>query len=197
MQKPVAVVKAEHNSGAAARNAVPDDFYGLRPEIKLAVGARVMYKTSTWTEDGLVNGQIGTVKAIVYANDTAPPNHLPKAVIVEFPNYIGPGYKGVPHHVALTPNTVEATINGKKCSRTQLAIVLAFGMTIHKSQGLTVGPGCPLGKLVINIGNKEHQSGLTFVALSRAKNISCLAMYPFPNFDRLEGLATACEENAR
>ncbi|KDQ56745.1 hypothetical protein JAAARDRAFT_689661 [Jaapia argillacea MUCL 33604] len=39
-------------------------------------------------------------------------------------------------------------------------------MTIHKSQGLT------LNKVVIELGSTEFASGLSFVAMSRAKQLS-------------------------
>ena len=86
---PVASMVGEH-SDQRARMATPDTFRGLSAELSLAVGAKVMYKTNSWVAAGLVNGQIGTVRAIVYANGVAPPA-LPRAVIiVEFPNYKGP-----------------------------------------------------------------------------------------------------------
>jgi ATP-dependent exoDNAse (exonuclease V) alpha subunit len=128
---PVATIDAEHDGGPAAA-ASADAFNGLEAQLKLAVGARVMHKSNTWTEAGLVNGQLGTVKAIVYREGVSPPD-LPRAVIVEFPNYIGDGCFGLPHHVAVTPNEVTAPVGSGTAKRRQLPLVLAFGITIHKS----------------------------------------------------------------
>ena len=192
---PVATIDAEHDGGPAAA-ASADAFNGLEAQLKLAVGARVMHKSNTWTEAGLVNGQLGTVKAIVYREGVSPPD-LPRAVIVEFPNYIGDGCFGLPHHVAITPNEVTAPVGSCTAKRRQLPLVLAFGITIHKSQGLTVGEGCPIERVVIDIGNRENSSGLTFVALSRAKKMACMALDPFPNFDRLQSIANNHQLKAR
>ena len=52
------------------------------------------------------------------------------------------------------------------CTRKQFPLSLAYTVTIHKSQGLTL----PLA--VIDIGSKEFSSGLTYVALSRVKNLN-------------------------
>ena len=48
---------------------------------------------------------------------------------------------------------------------------MAWALTIHKSQGLT------LERASIDIGNKEQQ-GLTFIAISRVKSIDGLRIAP-------------------
>lgn len=52
-------------------------------------GARVMLIANLWVDVGLVNGAMGTVVAICYRTDQAPPN-LPIAVTVHFDSYTGP-----------------------------------------------------------------------------------------------------------
>ena len=103
LRRPVARIVAEHNN-TAARQLSSDDLMGLQPELSLAIGAPVMLRTNAWTEAGLVNGALGTVRAIVYKPDARPPD-LPSAVIVEFPHYIGPGWNGLGHHSAISPYT--------------------------------------------------------------------------------------------
>ena len=44
--------------------------------------------SNLWVEAGLVNGAMGTVKAVCY-NSGGPP-HLPTAVMVSFDSYSGP-----------------------------------------------------------------------------------------------------------
>ena len=55
---------------------------------------------------------------------------------------------------------------GSACSRLQIPLKLAWAITIHKAQGLT------LDKVVIDIGKKEFSAGLTFVACSRVCHLS-------------------------
>jgi len=54
------------------------------------------------------------------------------------------------------------------CSRRQFPITLAFALTIHKSQGLT------LDRVVLDIKDKDKTTGLTYVAISRVKKLSGL-----------------------
>lgn len=69
---------------------------------------------------------------------------------------------------------------GTNCYRTQFPIVLAWAITIHKSQGMT------LDKAVIDFGEKEFSCGLTYVALSRMKCWSGVAIDPPITFERLQ-----------
>ena len=58
---------------------------------------------------------------------------------------------------------------GQALTCTQLPLMLAWGITIHKSQGLT------LKKAVIELGSKDFSAGLTFVAISQVKTLKGLA----------------------
>ena len=48
-------------------------------------------------------------------------------------------------------------------------LMMAWGITIHKSQGLT------LEKVVVELGGKDFSTGLSFVAISQVKILQCLA----------------------
>ena len=65
-----------------------------------------------------------------------------------------------------------------KNSRTNYPIRLAYALTIHKSQGQT------LRKIIVELGKKESTLGITFVTLSRVKNVKDFLIHPFP-LDRL------------
>lgn len=64
--------------------------------------------------------------------------------------------------------------------RTQIPLVPAWAITIHKSQGLT------LEKAVIELEPKEFSGGLSFVAISRVKILQGLAFKSYFSQQRLE-----------
>ena len=177
---PIATIKAVH-TGANAAKAPPDDAGGLEPVVMLARSARVMLTSNLWVEVGLVNGAMGTVEAICYKDTTLP--HLPVAVMVRFDHYTGPTVHD--ETVPITPIRRSWSSSGGQCSRLQLPLKLAWAVTIHKSQGLT------LDKVVIDIGKKEFSCGLTFVACSRVRKLrDILFMPPFP-LQRLKSIANS------
>ena len=175
---PIAEIKAVH-TGANASSASPDDAGGLDPVLKLATSARVMLTSNLWVKMGLVNGAMGTVEAICYLRDKPPA--LPVAVMVQFDHYAGPTmYNGT---VPITPIRRSWSSSGGQCSCLQLPLKLAWAVTIHKSQGLT------LDKVVVDVGKKEFSCGLSFVACSRVRKLSdILFVPPFP-LQRLTSIA--------
>src|SRR3546814_4818576 len=85
-EHPVSRINAAHSCAAAGRTASADLCQCLPPSVLLSVNARVMLRSNTWVEQGLVNGAIGVVYAILYEEGTRPPN-LPFAVLVQFQLY--------------------------------------------------------------------------------------------------------------
>ena len=85
--QPIATIKAVH-TGANAAKASSDDADGLEVVICLAKSAHVMLTSNLWVEVGLVNGAMGSIKAMCYRNG-GPPD-LPLAVMVKFDHYSGP-----------------------------------------------------------------------------------------------------------
>ena len=177
--QPIAVLRAVH-TGHGASKATSDDAGGLEPVICIAHGARVMLSANLWVEVGLVNGALGTVEAICYEGDERPPN-LPIAVTVKFDSYSGPTLPD--GTVPITPLRRTWFSTTKPCSRLQIPLKLAWAVTIHKSQGLT------LDKAVIDIGKKEFSTGLTFVACSRVRQLTNLLFVPPFSFQRVANLS--------
>ena len=176
--QPIATIKAVH-TGANASKAPADDAGGLEAIICLANLARVMLTSNLWVDVGLVNGAMGTVQAICYQSG-GPPD-LPVAVMVHFDNYSGPTlHDGT---VPITPVRRTWFTSGAQCSRLQLPLKLAWAVTIHKSQGLT------LDKVVIDIGKREFSAGLTYVACSRVRHLQDLLFSPPFSYQRLADLA--------
>lgn len=139
-----------------------------------------MLTKNVWQSKGLYNGALGTVRGLVFNENTRPPSQ-PYCIIVEFDEYEGPSAVEGCRIVPIIAETVPFDARcGKEGSRQQFPLVLGWAITIHKSQGLT------LRKVVLGIGSKEVQIGLTYVGCSRVKSHQGLAFqHSFP-WERME-----------
>jgi ATP-dependent DNA helicase PIF1 len=166
LNRPIARCIAERLGCSISKE---DDDHQLEQEILLCIGQRVMLTCNLWIQTGLVNGALGLVTQIAYTEGVNPPS-LPAYVVVEFDTYLGPPWDDVnPNKIPIPPI--------KRGNKKQIPLKMAWGLTIHKSQGLT------LSKATINIGKVEQQ-GLTFTAISRIKSLAGLRISPFFSFDR-------------
>ena len=93
----------------------------------------------------------------------------------DFPNC------GIPI-VPITPLKTTLEINGKFMSRTQIPLRLAWAVTVHKSQGLT------LSRIKLGLGKREFSTGLTFVALSRVKALDGITIVDEVDHSRVRKL---------
>lgn len=116
--------------------------------LKICVGAQVMLIINLNQAEGLVNGSRGVVQDIKGTKIT-----------VKF-------YNGIIQDI--TPN--EWAIDGgkKNAKVTQLPLILAWAITIHKSQGAS------LDLAEIDIGEDVFECGQTYVALSRVRSLQGL-----------------------
>ena len=103
------------------------------------------------------------------------------AVTVKYDSYSGPTLPD--GTVPITPLRRTWFSTTKQCSRLQIPLKLAWAVTIHKSQGLT------LDKAVIDVGKKEFSTGLTFVACSRVCQLTDLLFVPPFSFQRVANLS--------
>ena len=157
---------------------------GLEPVVFLAKGARVMLTMNLWSCVGLCNGATGTVVDIIYQNNYQPPD-LPIAVMVEFENYRGPEFiESKPLCIPICPITVSSQTEIGIHERQQLPLRLAWALTIHKSQGLT------LAKAWIDIGKSERTAGVSYVAISRVKSLASCVIEPM-TYERLSSLKSS------
>ena len=152
-----------------------DDMSGLEPVVFLAKGARVM---------------LTTVVDIIFQNNHQPPD-LPIAVMVQFENYRGPVFDvNQPSCVPICPITVSSQTEVGFHERQQLPLRLAWALTIHKSQGLT------LPKVWIDIGKSERTAGVSYVAISRAKTLASCVIERM-TYERLTSLKSSADLHYR
>ena len=148
---------------------------GLEPILRLAVGAKVMLRQNLWVEAGLTNGSLGTLKGFLFDpnSETSRPPSIPTAVCVEFPSYTGPPWDNrQPHVIPIPPTEATWMSKGQIYSRTQIPLMLAHAVTIHKSQGWT------RDRIKVDLGPREISGGLSFVAISRTKSLAGLMIHP-------------------
>ena len=159
--KPIYQIDAVHTK-KSSKHLRADNFGGLESKLFVAKGARIMITRNLWPTAGLVNGATGTIIDLIYHPSAVVPDQ-PISIIVQFDNYSGPSVKeGKPGCVPICPLICSnETLGTQNDQRRQFPLTLAWAITIHKSQGLT------LPMAWINIGEAERCAGLTFVALSR------------------------------
>jgi len=145
----------------------------LDAKVLLCIGQQVILTSNLWVEAGLVNGSLGKVISISYASHCKP-LELPSFVVIDFLHYKGPPWDVYnPQYVPIPLIT--------RGSRRQLPLRMAWDLTIHKAQGMT------LPKATIDIGKMDCQ-GLTFTAMSRVRSLLDLRISPpftFSHFSRM------------
>lgn len=88
----------------------------------------------------------------------------------------------MPKGVPIPPITVTHQSLGTNIhERQQISLKLAWAITIHKSQGLT------LSKAWIDIGPSEKAAGITYVAISRVRSLHSSIIEPM-TFERLTSI---------
>ena len=128
---------------------------GLEAKLILAVGARVMLRRNINTKSGLVNGAIGTVLHITQNHITVQFDHMDSPYKVE--------------------KVKSKFMLSKKfyINRKQFPLILAFAVTIHKCQGLS------LNCAIIDLSDKIFCVGMAYVALSRVRTLDGLHLTAF------------------
>lgn len=122
-------------------------------KLELKEGCRVMLLKNIDVKKGLANGSCGTVKQLTSGS-----------IDILFDNGV---------RANLEPAEFEYIKEGRtKIKRTQYPLRLAYGITIHKSQGMT------FDKLVVNF-NRIFDYGQAYVALSRTKTLEGLIIRGF------------------
>jgi ATP-dependent DNA helicase PIF1 len=137
---------------------------------------------------GLVNGSIGSIYNIVWDQGQDPSSSMPSLLLIKFDEYSGPDFPNCnPGIIPVFPATRQFNYKGAVFSRTQFPIRLAYAITVHKSQGLT------LSKVVLNLNRREHCVGLSYVAVSRVKTLDGVLFeipFDFDHFTRIDSVVS-------
>lgn len=121
--------------------------------LQLKVGAQVMMIKNTYQKEGIINGSLGIIK------DFSPKKNYP---LVEFSN--GKIITIAPEEWLIEKYDEEKNMIVTEAGVNQIPLILAWAMTIHKSQGLT------LDKISCDLSD-VFSPGQAYVALSRAKSL--------------------------
>ena len=128
---------------------------GLEAVFYLAVGARVMLRRNINTTNGLVNGACGTVTAVGK-----------KAVAVKFDH-------DEKEHAVEKVKSRFFVMKNFSVYRKQFPLVLAYAVTIHNSQGLS------LDCAILDMSDNVFSPGMAYVALSRVRTLSGVHLIEF------------------
>jgi hypothetical protein len=179
---PTAKIKALSDPPSAS-SADDKHFQSLLDLLLVKVGASVMLGSNVWTEAGLVNGASGIIEDILYEDGQSPPE-LPVAIMVKFTNFRGERFVDFTDAIPICPRTVVDHEHGPEKSRTQIPLILAWAITLYKSQGKSIE------KVHLDIGTKEGSDNATYVGTSRVIDPLMFVCEPF-EFSRLLKLKKA------
>ncbi|XP_066600982.1 ATP-dependent DNA helicase pif1-like [Prorops nasuta] len=130
---------------------------GLSRIIRIKLGARIMLRRNIDITLGLVNGTIATVKSVTRSVDNK--DDIEKVQII-----LSTGVDYTIERVSVKCEVMDRVYVIRK----QFPLCLSYGMTVHKSQGLS------LQTAVVDVGNSIFTCGQAYVALSRVKTLEGL-----------------------
>lgn len=209
LNAPVWIVKAidkvailENRRRTPGANIIDDgeDSAGLLDEVTLCVGAEIMVRLNIDVRDGIFNGMRGVIMQIDWPGGDAP---LQRSVFDRMPETVwvhphdqrsGQNARSLiinnKRCIAISPQTREFPRGGMTQERTQLPFAIAFAVTVHKSQSLT------LDNSVIDIGESIFQAGMSYTALSRVRSLDHVIISRF-SVEKIKVAASVVQEYER
>jgi ATP-dependent DNA helicase PIF1 len=118
-------------------------------EIELCIGCQIVVLANIDPDNGIVNGTRGTVVELKN-----------KSVIIKRVN-------GLHYEIEYHKNV---SVDDNDIFISYMPLKLAYALTIHKSQGMT------LDAIVIDIGNNIFAAGQAYTALSRAQSLKSICI---------------------
>lgn len=152
----------------------PNKTGGIPNMLEIGIGSRVMLRRNMNINHGLVNGAMGVIRKIEWPalrREQLEIGELPQAIYLEFDDSsITGNHPGV--GVRIEPSTTEFdALRGKgKVERRMLPLILCWAVTVHKLQGTT------LDRAVVDLSSHLFAKGQAYVALSRVRSLSGLAI---------------------
>jgi hypothetical protein len=143
---------------ATIKGDFPKDAYPTETELKLKIGAQVMFvKNDSSSAKRYYNGKIGTVTNLI--TDTVTVQSGSQIIDVQTQEWSNVKYQ-------LAGDEINETNAG---SFEQIPLKLAWSITIHKSQGLS------FDKAIIDV-SEAFAHGQAYVALSRCRSLSGMVL---------------------
>lgn len=125
---------------------------GLENVITIKIGSRVMLRRNVDVSKGLVNGSIGKIVKVHWDIDNS---NCARKITIQFKHNLIYELERVKTKFQILSNVY--------VHREQFPICLAYAITIHKSQGLS------LDSALLDIGSSIFSKGQAYVGLSRVK----------------------------
>ncbi|XP_034939729.1 ATP-dependent DNA helicase pfh1-like [Chelonus insularis] len=152
---------------------------GLAKLIVIKIGAKIMIGRNIDVTLGLVNGAIGTIISVSKSTDAC-----------EDVNSITVKFNNEKEYTLERVSAKFQIMNDAYVIQKQFPICLSYGITVHKSQGLS------LKNAIIDAGNRVFCAGQTYVALSRVTSLEGVHLI---NFDpsQIKASRLAIEEYNR
>jgi hypothetical protein len=145
---------------ATVRGDFPKDAYPTETNLKLKIGAQVMFvKNDSSAEKLFYNGKIGMVANIIDKTVFVKCGHEEREIAVEAVEWTNVKYQ-------LEGEAINETNAG---SFIQIPLKLAWAITIHKSQGLS------FDRALIDV-SEAFTHGQAYVALSRCRSLSGMVL---------------------
>lgn len=145
---------------ATIRGEFPKDAYPTETNLKIKIGAQVMFVKNDGSAEKLYyNGKIGTVSNISGNTVFVQCGHKDKEIAVEAVEWTNVKYESAEQEIKET----------NAGSFAQVPLKLAWAITIHKSQGLS------FDKAIIDV-SEAFTHGQAYVALSRCRSLAGMVL---------------------
>ena len=173
----------------------PEDFRGLGRTVFLQRDARYLLTANLWVDAGLYNGTECYLHYAVFASaedcDAVGRDGAVAYVVMSSRTYTGPQCDPIIPHSFKVPTLTRPASSRKFVTRTQLPLICAAGITVHKSQGMS------LEFFFLLFGENELALGSTYVSLSRATSLLGVLTRDVLTLKRLIGLSLSDRADMR